>query len=112
MFFTVAVDMADGGFFEYSTESILKFLQTVQMLGNPDIEEVEIEDDESFDIPEDIAHYFDDGEEYVYDEDADSYCCYDEEHEAWYWLNTETGDWLLVEDEDYEVEAESEDKAA
>jgi hypothetical protein len=110
MFFTVAVDMADGGFFEYSTESILKFLQTVRMLGNPDIEEVEI-DDESFDIPEDIEQYFVEGEEYIYDEDAEVYCWYDEEHEAWYWLNIETGDWLLVEDEDYEVEAESEDKA-
>jgi hypothetical protein len=109
MFFTVAVDMADGGFFEYSTESILKFLQTVQMLGNPDIEEVE---DEEFEIPEEIAQYFDDGEEYIYDEDAECYCWYDETHEAWYWLNIETGEWLLVEDEDYEVEAESEDKAA
>ena len=109
MFFTVAVDMADGGFFEYSTESILKFLQTVQMLGNPDIEEIE---DEEFEIPEEIAQYFDEDEDYIYDEDAECYCWYDEEHEAWYWLNVETGEWLLVEDEDYEVEAESEDKAA
>jgi len=103
MFFTVAVDMQDGSFFEYSTESIMKFLQTVQMLGNPDIEEVE--DDEEIDIPDEIANHFVEGEEYEYDEDADCWCWYDEEHEAWYWLDLETGEWLLVDDaEEYEVE--------
>jgi len=103
MFFTVAVDMQDGSFFEYSTESIMKFLQTVQMLGNPDIEEVE--DEEKINIPEEISYYFDDKEEYIYDEDAGCWCWYDEEHEAWYWLDLETGEWLLVDDaEEYEVE--------
>ena len=41
MFFTVAVDLPEGGFFEYSTESILQLLQAVQAFGNTDIEEVE-----------------------------------------------------------------------
>lgn len=108
MFFTVAVDMADGGFFEYSTESIVKFLQTVVSLGHPDLQAAE--DDEEIDIPEEISEYFDDAEEYTYDEDADVFCWYDEEHEAWYWLNIETGEWLLVEDaEGYEVEPEDEE---
>ena len=66
MLFTVSVDLADGGFFEFSTESILKFLQTAQMLGNADIEEVEDKDDE-FDA---FADCFTDGEEYEYDHDA------------------------------------------
>jgi|GEM_PF-3325265 len=103
MFFTVSVDMADGGIFEFSTESILKFLQTVHALGHPNLETVEddeeFEDDEGEDIPEEIAQYFVEGEEYTYDEDADCYCWYDEQHEAWYWLDVETGEWLLVEDD-------------
>jgi hypothetical protein len=103
MFFTLAVNMQDGSFFEYSTESIMKFLKTVQMLGNPDIEEVK--DYEEIDIPDEIANYLVEGEEYEYDEDAGCWCWYDEEHEAWYWLDLETGEWLLVEDaEEYEVE--------
>ena len=96
MLFTVSVDLADGGFFEFSTESILKFLQTAQMLGNADIEEVEDKDDE-FDA---FADCFTDGEEYEYDHDAGCYCWYDEEYDAWYWLNEDTGEWLLVEDEE------------
>ena len=102
MLFTVSMELADGGFFEYSTESILKFLQTAQMLGNTDIEEVEDEDDE-FDA---FVDCFSEDEEYVYDEDAECYCWYDEEYEAWYWLDEETNEWLLVEDE-----AEDEDEA-
>jgi len=97
MFFTVAVDLPQGGFFEYSTESILQFLQAVQMFGNTDIEEVEDDEDE-FEIPEEIAQHFTEGEEYVYDEDEDCYCWYDEQHEVWYRLNIETGEWLLIED--------------
>jgi len=122
MFFTVAVDLPNGGFFEYSTESIMQFLQAVQAFGNTDVEEVEDDceddcednceddcEDDYEDIPEEIAQYFTDGEEYTYDEDADCYCWYDEEHEAWYWLNVETGEWLLVEDiEGVEVEDEAE----
>jgi hypothetical protein len=109
MFFTVAIDLPEGGFFEYSTESILQFLQAVQAFGNTDIEEVEDnEDDES--IPEEITQYFVDGEEYTYDEDADCYCWYDEQHEAWYWLDVESGEWLLVEDSDgFETEEEAEE---
>jgi hypothetical protein len=88
MLFTLSVDLADGGYFEFSTESIMKFLQAAQMLGNADIEEVE-------------------DEEYVYDEDAKCYCWYDEEYEAWYWLDEDTNEWLLVEDEaEDETEAE------
>jgi hypothetical protein len=100
MLFTVSVDLADGGYFEFSTESILKFLQTAQMLGNTDIEEVEDEDeDDDFEIPEEIAQHFTEGEEYVYKEDEDRYCWYDENQDAWYCLDVETGDWLLIEDE-------------
>ena len=115
MFFTVAVDLPSGGCFEYSTESIMQFLQAVQAFGNTDIKEVEDDceddcEDNCEDIPEEIAQYFADGEEYTYDEDADCYCWYDEEHEAWYWLNIETGEWLLVEDiEGVEVEDEAEE---
>ena len=94
MLFTVSIELADGGFFEYSTESILKILQTAQMLGNTDIEEVD-EDDE-FDA---FVDCFAEDEEYVYDEDAGCYCWYDEEYEAWYWLDEDTNEWLLVEDE-------------
>jgi len=106
MLFTVTVGMADNGYFEFSTESIFKLAEIARMLGNLDI----VDDDEDFvddtEIPEEIAQYFDDGEEYVYDEDADCYCWYDETHEAWYWLNVETGEWLLVEDEEgFEVDS-------
>jgi len=104
MLFTVSIELADGGFFEYSTESILKFLQTAQMLGNTDIEEVEDEDDEF----EAFADCFVEGEEYEYDHDAGCYCWYDEEYEAWYWLDEDTNEWLLVADE---AEDETEDEA-
>ena len=57
-----------------------------------DIQEVE--------IPDNLDCFFDDGEEYVYDEDADCFCWYDEEYDAWYWLDEDSGDWLLVEDEE------------
>jgi hypothetical protein len=98
MLFTLSVDLADGGYFEFSTESILKFLQATQMLGNEDIQEVE---DDEFEM---ITDFFEDGEEYEYDEDAECYCWYDAEHDAWYWLDEEAGEWLLVEDEAEEVE--------
>ena len=104
MLFTVSVDLADGGFFEFSTESILKFLQAAQMLGNEDIHEVDDEDDEF----EAFADCFVEGEEYEYDHDAECYCWYDEEHEAWYWLDEDTNEWLLVEDK---AEDEAEDEA-
>jgi hypothetical protein len=107
MFFTVAANLPQGGMFEYSTESILQFLQAVAAFGDGEV--VEIEDD--IEIPEDIDHYFAEGEEYTYDEDAECFCWYDEEYDAWYWLNEETGEWLLVEDED-EAEAEEEAEAA
>ena len=103
MFFTVSVDMADGGTFEFSTESIVKFLQTVVSLGHPDLEAVEDEefedDEEGLDIPDEIAQYFEDGVEYSYNADEDCYCWYDEEHDAWYRLDIETGEWLLIENE-------------
>jgi hypothetical protein len=108
MLFTVTVDMADNGYFEFSTESLFKLAEIAQMLGNTDV--VEEDDFEEVEIPEEISQYFDDGEEYTYDEDADVFCWYDEEHEAWYWLDVETGEWILVEDADnYEVELEDEE---
>jgi hypothetical protein len=100
MLFTVSVDLDDGGYFEFSTESILKVLQAAQMLGNNDIQEVDDEDGEF----EAFADCFSEGEEYVYDEDAECYCWYDEEYEAWYWLDEDTNEWLLVEDEEEEEE--------
>ena len=111
MMFTVTVDMADNGYFEFSTESLIQLIEITQILGKVDVvdEDEDFEDDEGEYIPEEIAQHFEDGEEYTYDEDADCYCWYDEEHEAWYWLDVETGEWLLVEDEDgFEVESEEE----
>jgi hypothetical protein len=112
MLFTVSIELADGGYFEYSTESILKVLQTAQMLGNTDIEEADDENDE-FDA---FVDCFSEDEEYVYDEDAECYCWYDEEYEAWYWLDEDTNEWLLVEDDeadwgDVEDEAEEAEEA-
>ena len=89
MFFTVAVDMGECGVFEYSTESILQLLQAAQAFGNTDIEEVE----DGVEVPDDLDHLFAEGEEY----------------DAWYWLNEESGEWLLVENED-EAEDEAEDE--
>jgi len=102
--FTMTVDMADNGYFEFSTESLFKLAEIAMMLGNIDV----VEEDEEFEIPEEIAQYFTDDEEYTYDEDEDCYFWYDEEHEAWYRLDVETGEWLRWEEDDYEVEAEAE----
>jgi hypothetical protein len=118
MLFTVTVDLPGSAYFEFSSESLFEMAEIAKMLGNTDVVEEEDEDDDFededyFEIPEEIAEYFDDGEEYTYDEDADVYCWYDEEHEAWYWLNVETGEWVLVEDVDgYEVEAEEDELEA
>jgi hypothetical protein len=101
MLFTVAIDLPESGMFEYSTESILQFLQAVQMFGNTDIQEVE----DAVEVPDDLDYLFAEGEEYVFDEDAECFCWYDAEHDAWYWLNEETGEWLLVEDEEEAEEA-------
>lgn len=111
MLFTATVDLAKHGYFEFSTESLLKLVEFAQMLGNSDVVEDEDEDfaDDEFDIPEEIAHHFEDDEAYIYDEDKNVFCWYDEQHEAWYYLNVETGEWLLVEDADgFEVEKELE----
>jgi len=111
MMFTVTVDMADNGYFEFSTSSLFQLAEIAQMLGDLSVvdEDEDFEDDEGEDIPEEIAQHFEDGVEYAYDEDTDRYSWYDEEHEAWYYLDVETGDWLLVEDADgYEVESENE----
>jgi len=57
-------------------------------------EVAEVENDDSF------FDNFEDGENYVYDEDYECYCWYDELYDAWYWLNEDTGEWLLVEEDD------------
>jgi hypothetical protein len=44
----------------------------------------------------DFADCFAEDEKYVYDHKAGCYCWYDAEHDAWYWLNEETKEWLLV----------------
>jgi len=108
MLFTVSVDLAEAGYFEFSTESIFHLAEVAQMLGNIDIvdEDEEFEEEEIFEIPEDIDYYFAEDEEYVYDEDAECFCWYDAEHDAWYWLDEEVGEWLLVEEEQVEEEAE------
>jgi hypothetical protein len=71
----------------------------------------QVEDEEDFDSLADC--FFEDGEEYVYDEDYQCFCWYDEMYDAWYWLDEDTGEWLLVEedDEDEEIYWE-EDEAA
>jgi hypothetical protein len=107
MFFTVAVDLPEGNFFEYSTESFLQFLQAVAAFSDGEVVEVE---DDGVAIPDDLDYLFAEDEEYVYDEDAECFCWYDEEYDAWYWLNEESGEWLLVEDEAKD-EAEDEEEA-
>jgi hypothetical protein len=108
MLFTVSVDLAEKGYFEFSTESIFHVAEIAQMLGNLDVvdEDEDFEDDECLEVPEELEHLFDENEEYAYDEDAECYCWYDEEYDAWYWLNEESGEWLLVEEEEEEEEAE------
>ena len=54
-------------------------------------------DDYDF-IDDDLDDCFEEGEEYVFDEEHDCYCWYDAEHDAWYWLDEEAKEWLLVED--------------
>jgi hypothetical protein len=111
MFFTITVEMPEGGYFEFATESFFQLAEIAQIMGNVDIvdedeESVQYFDDE-FCVADELEQYFEDGEYYTYDEDAECYCWYDEEYDAWYWLNEETGEWLLVEDE-AEEEAEEE----
>jgi hypothetical protein len=111
MFFTVKVDMADNGHFEFATKSLFKLAEIAQMLGNLDVvdEDEDFCDDDLIEVPDELDHLFDDDEEYMYDDDAECFCWYDEEHDAWYWLDEDTGEWLLVEDEDgFEVESEKE----
>lgn len=111
MIFTVTVDLGTAGYFEFSTESLFELAEIAQMLGNTDVVEEEDSED-TVDVPDNIAEYFDDEEEYMYDEVNECYCWYDEEYDAWYWLDENTGEWLLVEDAvetsetDTEVEAE------
>jgi hypothetical protein len=109
MIFTVSVDFADGGSFEYSTESILKFLRAAQMMGNTDIEEVEDDEDSDFEA---FSNCFEEGEEYEFDHDAGCYCWYDCEYDAWYWLDEDTNEWLLVEEESDDEEEEDEELEA
>jgi hypothetical protein len=101
MLFTVSVDLADKGYFEFSTKSIFQVAEIAHMLGNLDVvdEDEDFEDDEGLEVPEELEHLFDENEEYVYDEDAECFCWYDEEYDAWYWLDEESGEWLLVEEE-------------
>ena len=109
MLFTVSVDLANKGYFEFSTNSIFQVAEIAHMLGNLDVvdEDEDFEDDENLEVPEELEHFFDENEEYVYDEDAECFCWYDEEYDAWYWLDEESGEWLLVEDEE-ESEEEAE----
>jgi len=106
MMFTMTVDMADNGYFEFSTESLFKLTKVAMLMSDFDViteEDEEDEEDEGFEIPEEIAQYFTEDEEYTYDEDSDCFFWYDEEHDAWYWLNVDTGEWLRWEEDDYEL---------
>jgi hypothetical protein len=105
MLFTVSVDLADKGYFEFSTESIFHIAEIAQMLGNLDVVDEDEDFEDDVEVPDDLDHLFAEGEEYVYDEDAECFCWYDEEYDAWYWLDEESGEWLLVEEES-EEEAE------
>jgi hypothetical protein len=73
--------------------------------------EVEIDSDH-----ESLVDCFQDGEEYEYDEEADCYCWYDAEYDAWYWLNEQTGEWLLADwcndEEEYDDDEEEEEAEA
>ena len=110
MLFTVTVDLAENGYFEFCTESLLHMIEFAQIMGNSDVTD-EDSDDNTIEIEDSIIQYFDDSEEYTYDEEADCYCWYDEEYDAWYWLNEDTGEWLLVEEEaEEEVEEEVEEE--
>lgn len=108
MLFTVTVDLPENGYFEFSTESLFQLVKIAQMLGDLD----NVDEDEDFcddeddlvEVPDELNHLFDDDEEYVYDEDAGCFCWYDGEHDAWYWLDEDTCEWLLVG-------GESEDKS-
>jgi hypothetical protein len=106
MLFTVSVDLAEAGYFEFSTESIFHLAEIAQMLGNMDIVDEDEDFEEEIEISEDIDHLFAEGEEYVYDEDAECFCWYDAEYDVWYWLDEESGEWLLVEEEAEDEEAE------
>jgi len=103
MLFTVTVDLAEFGHFQFSTPSLFQLAEIAQMLGS-----TEVEDDVV--VPEEIAQHFEEGVEYVYDEDAECFCWYDSEYDVWYWLDEETGDWLLVEDEESEDEESEEEE--
>jgi len=107
MFFTIKVDMPEGGYFEFATESLFQLAEIAQMMGNIDVVDEEEEFEDEFFVEDELEQYFEDGEYYTYDEDAECYCWYDEEYDAWYWLDEDTGEWLLVEEE-AEEEAEEE----
>jgi hypothetical protein len=98
MLFTVTVDMADNGYFEFSTQSLFKLAEVAQMINGMH----EADEEEFISVPDELDELFEDGEEYTYDEDADCYCWYDEIHDAWYWLDEESREWLLVEETEEE----------
>ena len=95
MLFTVTVDFAENGYFEFCTESLFQIAEIAQMLGNLDI----VDEDEDFEDDDSLDDCFEDGVLYEYDQEAGCHCWYDEEYDAWYWLNEETKEWLLVEEE-------------
>jgi hypothetical protein len=81
------------------------------------VNSIQVDTGEDFDS---LVDCFEEGEEYEYDHDAGCYCWYDCEYDAWYWLNEDTGEWLLVEDdeadwgddeEEYDEEEEEEETA-
>jgi len=100
MLFTVTVNVGDCGYFEFSTESLYQLAEFAQKMGNTDVvdEDEDFEEEEEFfGIPDELLQYFDDSETYCYDEEAGLYKWYDNEHDAWYQLDEETGDWILIE---------------
>jgi hypothetical protein len=103
MLFTITVDLPGSASFLFSTESIFEMVEVAQMLGNSDIVD---EDDDYVDIPEELQHFFDDSDNYLYDEVKDRFCWFDEEHEAWYELDVEAGEWTLIENFEEEIEVE------
>ena len=95
MEFKLTIDLGWGESVEFSTT---EFWKTVAMVGF--VERMEGIDDE-------VAEDEEDEEEYSYDEEGNAYW-FDEENEVWYMYDADEDDWVEVDLEDAEDEAEDE----
>jgi hypothetical protein len=97
MEFTLTIDFGFGEKVEFNTT---EFWKTVAMVGF--VERMEGIDDE-------VAEDEEDEEEYAYDEEGNAYWL-DEENEVWYMYDADEDDWVEVDLEDDEDEAEDEEE--